>query len=123
LWISAVLTNITGPDGKTVLEGVSITLLGADSTAANTRMATENRRQNVKNVMAQTMSEVERKTIDRLVALTTSWSGIDMDGKPFPCKPENVRSIYENPGYRWLRDQVAAFIDEPSNFFVNAGNS
>jgi len=49
--------------------------------------------------------ELDEMELDRLVALTASVSGLEIDGEKITEK--NVRTLYENPRYGWIREQVA----------------
>lgn len=58
--------------------------------------------------------EDEEYELERLVACTLSWEGICRDGKPIPCTPDEVTSVFESAA--WMRRQAVAFLDEASNF-------
>lgn len=49
-----------------------------------------------------------------ITAVTVSWEGINRDGQPMPCTPENVAKLYEKAP--WIADQVFAFVRERENF-------
>ena len=53
-----------------------------------------------------------------LAVATTGWRGIAVDGAPLECTNENAASIYLR--FRWLRDQVDAFISNRANFAPKA---
>jgi hypothetical protein len=62
--------------------------------------------------------EDEEYEIDRLASCTLAWEGICQDGKPIPCTPDEVRSLYESAS--WVRVQVAAFLDDRVNFIKSS---
>ena len=49
---------------------------------------------------------IEELEVDRLTALTHSVHGITVNGAEVTAA--NIRQVYANPRYGWLRDQVAA---------------
>jgi len=61
-----------------------------------------------------TKEEMEDEALDVLIACTKGWRGIDWDGQPLPCTPENVRMLYTR--LPWLRREVGQFTGELSNF-------
>lgn len=111
--------DVVGPDGRP-LEGVSIRLLGADSTIGRAAQSLMRKGKTLQQLQEMSLEDQYKKTTDKIVALTVSWSGIEMNGAEYKCTPENVRELYENPGYEWLRIQVIEFVNGPSNFFVKA---
>jgi hypothetical protein len=119
----AELTGILAPDGETVLPGVSIRLLGANSTVGRAAMSLIRKNMTMKSLQTLSIDDQHKMTTDRLVALTVSWTGIDMNGKEYKCTPENVRALYSNRDYEWLRLQVINFVDSPKNFFDAANIS
>lgn len=104
-------TPITTDDGKPV----TITVIGTDSEAfrraaqaqANSRLKHGQR----SRVTAET---VESDATDLLVACTTGWSGIVVDGKELDFSAENARALYDR--FPWIREQVSAFAAERANF-------
>lgn len=110
------------PVDKTPLEGVTVTLLGADSTLYRNRLAAW-RGKFMSSNKAPALNDAEEQAMECRVACTVSWQGMELGGKPYECTPENVRELYSNPGYSWLVEQVDAFIQERSNFFVIADGS
>ena len=62
----------------------------------------------------------EAQAIDRLITCTVSWSGVVYNGAALDCAAENARRIYGDPGLRWLRDQVSAFVEDQTNFLPKA---
>lgn len=117
----AELTGITCY-GK-VLQGVSIRLLGANSTVGRAAVSLMIKNMTLRYLNDLSIDDQHKKTTDKLVALTVGWSGIDMDGKEYKFTPENARKLYSNPGYEWLRLQVIEFVETAENFFDWANES
>lgn len=57
-----------------------------------------------KGLASMSAEEAEEYALDRLSTLTAAVSGIEIGGKP--VTPENIRSVYAEPKYGWLRQQV-----------------
>jgi len=114
--------QILHPVNKTPLDGMTITLRGADSTLYRQRLA-EWRRKFLNTNKVPGVSDAEEQAMECRVACTVKWKGMELNGKPYECTPENVRELYSNPGYSWIVEQVDAFIQERSNFFVIADGS
>lgn len=54
--------------------------------------------------------------IDVYVACTVSWSGIEIGEETLECTPENVRRVYSDQAFKWLHEQVVAFVGNRENF-------
>lgn len=54
-----------------------------------------------------------------MVARTLAWKGVQWEGEPLECTPENVNKIYAHPGLYWLRGQVFRAMGANSRFFTN----
>lgn len=97
---------------------VSITLLGPDSKryldasheATNRRLTKRLRSARAKI----TAEEVAGDQLELLVACTTGWSGIQVDGAYLKFSEDEARKLYKR--FPWIRDQAQEFIDERSNF-------
>jgi len=59
--------------------------------------------------------ELEAEGIDLLVALTTNWHLVNIDGTPIkePYSAENARELYREV---WLREQADDFVTDRANF-------
>jgi hypothetical protein len=52
--------------------------------------------------------------IDALVHITMEWRGIEKDGKPYKCTPQNAESLYkQSPA---VVRQLLAFLSDGENF-------
>jgi hypothetical protein len=70
-------------------------------------------------------TDIERASIaekggyDLLVAATIAWSpGIEWEGKPLACTPENANMLYRARDF--IGRQIVAFISAESNFLPKA---
>ena len=102
--------------------GVFISLVGKDSDVyrkAIKAMADENikreafaqqrGKQDIPNI-----DRLERKNIDVLVAATTGWRNVSLDGEVLEFSPDNARKGYER--ILPVREQVQAAINDLENF-------
>jgi len=56
------------------------------------------------NSLDLTPEEIEEQNIDRLVAFTCDVKNIEFNGEKITSK--NIRTVYANPKYGWLTDQL-----------------
>ena len=63
----------------------------------------------------QTARDAEEKACDMLAKITVGCYLV-MDGKPLKFSTDNIKDLYFNPEFTWIREQVEAFIRERSNF-------
>lgn len=98
-------------------EPVSITVLGSDSSEYRKRLrSAANGRINSRK--KQTIEQLEQDGIGLLVAVTTGWRNIVVEGQNLEFSPEEARRLYEK--YPWIREQVDEFVNERANFLTNA---
>ena len=57
------------------------------------------------NSLDLTPDEIEQQNIDRLVAFTCDVKNMELNGDKVTTK--NIRTVYENPNFGWLTDQLA----------------
>lgn len=67
--------------------------------------------------MRPTMEQMEIDAIDTLVAATVDWN-IEVDGAKPKCTEAEVRKLYSDPRFGWVRLQIDAFIGDRGNFIV-----
>lgn len=115
----AVFSKIIGLDHKP-LKGVSVTLLGANSRVGRTAISLALKQRVENSDFVDSIDARRERQLNRMAALTTDWSGIDMDGKEYPCTPENVRKLYSDPAYEWFYAQVIEFVEDTANFLPKA---
>lgn len=102
---------------KGKIEGMTITLLGPDSEVFRIAMR-ELAEWQLKRIAAgfvlgvKDVILVEGGHTEVLVNLTSAWTGFVKDGKEIPCTPENVRQIYNQPGFTWLYNQLWTYLFE-----------
>ena len=115
--------QVRHPGTNAPIDGMVVTLLGMDSEPAlrAQRVATNRRLKQGIAKMKLSAEELDSDGLDLLTALTVSWRGIEWDGKPYPCTPENARSLYTK--LRWLREQVDEFVGERANFLPKSATS
>lgn len=105
------------PSGE--LSDSKITLAGQDSDIYQKELVAYRREQITKAIETKKVDE-EDDTSDielrLLVACTISWEGIEWEGDPMECTPENVRKLYSNPQLGWLKRQVDRFIHSTGNY-------
>lgn len=98
-------------------EKVTISLLGADSTAMRNAMSARAKKQlnNKKPQQITTIDDAERMSAELLAEVIVGWNGIEENDQYIECNKENA--IYILTKYSWLRLQVDQFVSDRSNFF------
>lgn len=92
-------------------EPITIRVLGQDSRefrAAVTALADK------ANKGKQSLERTESMAIDLLSRVVMRWHGIEWDGKPLECTPENVRMFLTK--FPPIRRQIDEFIANRANF-------
>jgi hypothetical protein len=105
--------------------GIEIDLHGMDSDVyraherkvANRRLSRAAKRGGAKIALTLSAESIEAESLDALVVCTKGWRGLLEAGAEVECTPENARRIYGDGRYRWLRDQVNAFVGDREGFF------
>lgn len=118
-----VTMQVLHPETEEPIEGMTITLLGQDS---STYKKLKRVRQNAvlarvskgKKAAQLDAEKLEQESVDDLVQLTTDWTGFELDGATLDLTPGNVRTVYE--GWDWLREQAQEFVANRANFFRRA---
>lgn len=107
----AVLTQSDGSK-------VTITLAGEDSERYRraTRASIDRRlkAQQSGRRLQLYAEEMENDAIERLVAVTISWSGIGMGEGDLPFSADAARALYRK--LPWVREQAEAFVLDRANF-------
>ena len=70
-----------------------------------TKIATERLSKGLKGFARTSPSELEAVELERLVTLTADVHNIELGGEKITAA--NVRNLYSDPKFGWLRDQVA----------------
>lgn len=120
---TGVVMEVTHPETEEPIAGMSLTLLGQDSSAyKKLKRAKQNamlaRVQKGKKAAVMDAEQLEKDSIDELVQLTTAWTGFELDGVALEFTPANVRMVYE--GWDWLREQAQEFVGNRANYFRRA---
>ena len=116
--------QVMHPSTGEPLEGVTITLLGDDSTVQRLRLAELRQKALAKKGNFNKIYDLTEEHSQNIrISKTIGWEGVVWEGKELACTPENVRKIYSNDGFRWLVDQVDRFTVDRSNFLESADNS
>lgn len=103
----------------------TLQLLGADSDAwhekqAELLQARVNRlAKNKKNLAS--VEELEHDSIELLVAVTTGWRDLVLDGAPLAWNPENARRLYTR--FPWIREQAFEAVNDRGNFLPRSATS
>lgn len=97
-----------------------LTVVGRDSDAYRKgfRQLVERRmKRQQKRGAAATMSldEIEQETADALAACVTGGK-VFLDGKEVSVTQDVARTLFSEPGYVWIRNQVEAFMEDRANF-------
>lgn len=109
--VMQVMHPVTGEP----VDGMTITLAGQDSRRyLDAQRAIADRRLTRKDPM--TAKDLEAEDLDGLVAVTIAWTGFEWGNEPTECTPTNVRRIYADHGFAWLKRQVNAHVHERKNF-------
>jgi hypothetical protein len=97
-----------------------IRLAGPESTYYQTASRASTNRRLQRRQFRATADELEHERIELLAACTLAWSGIVVHGERLGCSTETAKRLYRE--FRWLREQVDAFIEDRGNFFQIAAN-
>ena len=65
----------------------------------------------------------ESEQVQKLVAATIGWSGLVMDGEPYPFNAQNAHRLYSDPGFYWIVEQVQQAMSDRARFFTNGSKS
>lgn len=111
--------QLTHPRTGAPLE-IFITVLGADSAAYKERLLEHQRRamadfQKTRK-FARTPEQLDADAIELLAAATQAWRNVVVDGKPLTCSEAAARTLYADPRFPWIREQVDAAIGDRANF-------
>jgi len=121
------MVHLRGPDDQYMYyqeeEGgeekpVAIFVVGAHSERWR-RVEDKQRRRRLKP-KNMTAEQAHEDVLERIVHCTMDWQGINNDGNPLPFSRGAVKMIYKE--FPFVLDQVAEFINEPTNFFENSSD-
>ncbi|MDR0330157.1 MAG: hypothetical protein LBH93_00390 [Chitinispirillales bacterium] len=100
-----------------------IRVLGTDSAEYQKRVRAWLEKSRAKPVKQITLADSEKSAMENRIACVIGWRGIALDGKELEHSPENVRLVLTDPNYRWLCEQIDAFMAERENFIKSSGKS
>lgn len=115
--------HLESPDGSGPLflngKPITITVLGQDSRQFRAAAADIAERMRGRKT---SLAGEERNTAELLAAVTLGWDNIEReaDGKAEPWKfsREAAIELYQNPDFRWIREQVDKVIVDRSAFLA-----
>jgi hypothetical protein len=99
---------------------VTITLRGRNSTAYKNAISIINdraRERQARNIAPTPESRADDEA-EVLAACTIGWTFTEMDGKPFPPTPENIRAFYGNERFTFVHEQASRFVASDGNFLA-----
>lgn len=102
-----------------------ISLLSADSDAGrkvDRAQSTQAVRKLRSGRNLQDDEDLTEGQIEKLVALTTGWYLVDLDGNPLEVEfsPQNARELWNDPAMGWLRRQAWVFVNTAANFIKSS---
>ena len=112
--------HVKGPDGKET--DITIDLYSSDSEVYDEAMAEwrdkllGKKREKDEKVSVKESYELNAM---KLARCTKGWSGLAYNGEELEFSFENAKMIYNEPGLRWLHDQVNNFITSRENYLGN----
>ena len=65
---------------------------------------------------SETVDEVRDRNVAYIVGRLLRWSDTQMEGKPFPCTPENARRILSDPRFGLVFTQANEFLRDEKDF-------
>jgi hypothetical protein len=118
-WMDAGATlTLRHPVSDEPLDGVTITLLGVESTLGEKLMRDAQRRRLKKDFQYKpTPEELESDTLRLLGALTKSWTNIGKAGELIECTADNAAQLYKDRP--WIKKQVDEFVADLGNYQGN----
>lgn len=103
------------------IKGMTVTVCGMDSERYQ-----EIKQRKVQETLDQKSSRKAKKLsakelaeagVRDLADLTIGWTGFEFGKDEYPFTPENAFKLFTNPQYKWLVEQIDAFVSDRANFF------
>lgn len=91
-----------------------IWLQGEDAENYRKTLRAQIDRQIAERKLELTAAELEERLIERLAAITLRFENIEFEGVSYDTTPANVLRLYRE--HLWIREQVAAFVEDRANF-------
>ena len=97
---------------------VTITLHGraSDQYREKQREIQQGRADRAARGIATNSDEIAQEDVAILIACTVTWNIDEMDGKPFPASPDNIRLLWSDHRFMGLRDRAIRHILDDGNF-------
>jgi hypothetical protein len=107
---------VTDDDGK----AVTITFGGrnSDKYRAVQRDVKKYRTDLAAKNIQPTEAEGRREMEKVVTAMTLGWSGLELDGEPFPFTPANAERLWADTRWTWLLEQAFVFVSQEGNFLA-----
>jgi hypothetical protein len=108
------LAPMVRPDGSLV----TITMLGraSDVYRDTQRALQETRADRASRGIRPSVDETVAEDVQLLTACTVAWTIDQLDGKDFPCTPDNVRLMWNDQRFTALRDRAIRYIIDDGTF-------
>lgn len=106
------------PYGSSNGEAVTITVLGSESKRYREASDRLLRRALRSRQRTLTPKELRENRVERAAAAVIEWHGIEANGEPWPCEPENVKALLFQSEH--ILEQVEIGIDGHADFFSRA---
>lgn len=105
---------MTYKDASGADKPVTITVAGSYSTAY--RNAANRQRDRIAKMRRIKASGkmLDEHALELAVACVLAWDGLEKDGKPYPCTPDNVRWLLNE--YAWVRELVEEAMHDHEGF-------
>jgi len=98
-------------------KAVRIKVVGEDSPLFRAKERDFMNRRLAKNKLrVGTAEQLEADSVELVVACTLDWDGFIRAGEKWEFSKENVRLLYSDDKWRWIKEQVDKFIGERRNF-------
>lgn len=109
----SIQVDIIHPD----LDGVSLEIAGPSH--PRTLKASRDMQDRLPKMRGKKVSPEELNTLgnEMLAARVLSWKGIDWEGQPLECTPENTAKIFTDKNLAFIPDQVSRAVGDTNSFF------
>ena len=112
--------EILHPATGMVIPDCSIDIYGEDSSVYRNRIKVIQQKYSALSDKGQKINvsdSAEREAIENVIAIVQNWTGFELNGETLECTESNKRSIFSNPDYNWLREQIMIAFRDRSRFF------
>lgn len=60
--------------------------------------------------------KIDAALMTMMIPRVTAWTGVEWEGKPLECTPDNVKMLLSNPALYWFADQLYVGAAKAANF-------